>query len=138
MQHYKNSGLCLTFKTILFKQMIFFLSFVAIACLLVLKKKDPGTTNLFSSMCFFLHTVSDTVEAFGIEIDKNFLTITEKSLYSCYYHCFCYCSFSNKYHIKVFFFFEHSVVSQKRNKCPVLNKHPVSNKQPPERYQKYM
>lgn len=33
----------------------------------------------------------------------------------------------------LYYSFEHSAVSQKRNKLPVLNKHPVSNKCPPLR-----
>ena len=41
---------------------------------------------------------------------------------------------SSKINIKVCF--EHSVVSQKRNECPVPNKRPVLNKRPPLRYQK--
>ena len=57
MPHYKNSGLCPSFSTIMslpvykfFKRMISSSNFVATARLIVLARKDPGTTSPFSSL----------------------------------------------------------------------------------------
>ena len=57
MPHYKNSGLCPSFSTVMslpvykfFKRMISSSNFVATARLIVLVRKDPGTTSPFSSL----------------------------------------------------------------------------------------
>ena len=55
--HYKKSGLHLSFSTVMsmwvhnsFKRIISSSNFVAIALLVVLARKDPGTTSPFSSL----------------------------------------------------------------------------------------
>ena len=70
MPHYKNSGLCLSFSTVMslqvykfFKRMISSSNFVAIAQLVALARKDPGTTSPFSSL---LHPVILTYTLFSL------------------------------------------------------------------------
>ena len=50
MPHYKNSGLMSIWVHKFFKRMISSSNFVAIARLVVLARKDPGTTSPFSSL----------------------------------------------------------------------------------------
>ena len=67
-----------------------------------------------------------------VEMNWNSLLFIEHSPYIC--SVTVSVIVSSKINITVCF--EHWVVSQKRNECPVPNKRPVLNKRPPLRYQK--
>ena len=72
--------------------------------------------------------VGDTVKDIGVEIDQNSLTLTEQYIHQIFVTVTASVILPFLKLLK--FCFEHSVVSQKRNKCP------VTNKRPPLRYQK--
>ena len=87
MPHYKNSGLCLSFSTVMslpvykfFKRMISSSNFVAIAQLVVLAKKDPGTTSPFSSV---LGPVTLTCIFFSLRDLRKVNTRNESSIGTC-------------------------------------------------------
>ena len=70
--------------------------------------------------------VSDTVKDIGVEIDQNSLTLTEQYIHRIFVTVAASVIVPFVKTIKVFF--EHSVVSQKRNKRPVTNKRPWGTK----------
>ena len=87
MPHYKNSGLCLSFSTVMslpvykfFKRMISSSNFVAIAQLVVLARKDPGTTSPFASV---LGPVTLTCIFFSLRALRKVNTKNESSIGTC-------------------------------------------------------
>ena len=87
MQHYKNSGLCLSFSTVMsmrvykfFKRMTSSSNFVAIAQLVVLARKDPGTTSPFSSL---LGPVTLTCILLSLRALRKVNTRNESSIGTC-------------------------------------------------------
>ena len=87
MPHYKNSGLCLSFSTVMslqvykfFKRMISYSNFVAIAQLVVLVRKDPGTTSPFSSL---LGLVTLTCIFFSLRDLRKVNTRNKSSIGTC-------------------------------------------------------
>ena len=87
MPHYKNSGLCLRFSTVMslqvykfFKRMISYSNFVAIAQLVVLVRKDPGTTSPFSSL---LGPVTLTCIFFSLRDLRKVNTRNKSSIGTC-------------------------------------------------------
>ena len=88
MPHYKNSGLRLTFSTIMsmwvhqfFKRMISSSNFVAIARLVVLARKDPGTTSPFSSLLDLYVVLFNKYSSFNFTVDRwTFGCFSEKEI----------------------------------------------------------
>ena len=87
MPHYKNSGLWLSFSTVMslpvykfFKRMISSSNFVAIAQLVVLARKDPGTTSPFSSV---FGPVTLTCIFFSLRALRKVNTKNESSIATC-------------------------------------------------------
>ena len=68
--------------------------------------------------------VSDTVKDIGVETDQNSLTLTEQYIHRIFVTVAASVSLLSRLLKLLKYFFEHSVVSQKRNKRPVTNKRP--------------
>ena len=81
MPHYKNNGIMSMWVLKFFKRMISSSNFVAIAQLVVLARKDPGTTSPFSSL---LHPVILTCTLFSLgAFLRKVNTLKESSIGTC-------------------------------------------------------